>query len=118
MYNVCIIFGENTIMHVTTSLDFSKQPTTDEGVLLVKTFYIRSSSWTWSYSCTETWLQIKEKVTFDSLRPSLLLNPDKTFRAFGTEAKIQYSHLCEINENSKYYFFDNITRVVESEQVS
>lgn len=47
---------------------------------------------------------------------SLLLNSDKSVRAFGHEAEEQYHHISQ-DGNTDYYFFKQISRLYESEKV-
>lgn len=50
-------------------------------------------------------------------RVFILLNPDKSFRAFGNEAEQEYTDLrCEGHTDS--YFFEGIESFFDSEQVS
>ena len=82
------------------------------------------TSWNYSFSFHREWSKVLEdgkNVRRSSelhCVPSLLLNPDKTFNAFGYEAQEHYSELCEDNNEKQYYYFDNITSIFESNQAS
>lgn len=80
------------------------------------------TSWNYSFSFHREWSKVLEdsKKVQRELHsvPSLLLNPDKTFNAFGYEAQENYSELCEDKHEKQYYYFDNITSIFESNQAS
>nr|XP_022308888.1 uncharacterized protein LOC111114729 isoform X2 [Crassostrea virginica] len=87
--------------------------------LLVVAFSIGSGSSPWWFSLTTDCLSVHQRKwpRNNFLRaPSLLLNPDKTVRAFGYEAQQQYSDLCKEDKHQSYFFIKNITGIAESEQ--
>lgn len=87
---------------------------------MVVAISIESKSWSWWFSLTSDWLKVYQKIPSKDFHAtsSLLLNPDKTLRAFGFEAQQQYSDLCEENDHQSYFFFENITTIAETEQAS
>lgn len=62
-------------------------------------------------------LVIKFPSDLEDDRVFILLNPDKSLRAFGTEAELKYSDLrCKGHTDS--YFFKGIESLFDPEQVS
>ena len=91
---------------------------------VVIALYIGDTSWNNSFSFRREWSKVLEESQNIQRScelhcvPSLLLNPDKTFNAFGYEAQENYSRLCEGYNEKRYYYFENITSIFESDQVS
>ena len=102
-------------------LDFCT-PVADKPVVIA--IYIGDKSWNNSFSFRREWSKVLAESQniqrTDEVHnvPSLLLNPDKTFNAFGYEAQENYSGLCEDHNEKRYYFFENITSIFESGQAS
>lgn len=53
----------------------------------------------------------------NNLPASLLLNPDKSFKAFGYEAQEQYARLTG-GSRMDFYFFQEVMSVFDSQKVS
>lgn len=91
--------------------------------LLAAAFDLRNSSWScafsprghWSDVRTINWCSMRFNMS-NTLPASLLLNPDKSFRAFGYEAREQYGCL-EDEQRMEFYFFQEITSVLDSQKV-
>ena len=92
-----------------------------QGFLVLVACFIGSGSGPWGISFISDWLNVRQrKWPRNSFltTPSLLLNPNKTVRAFGYEAQQQYSDLCTEDNHRSYFFIKNITEIAEYEQVS
>lgn len=91
--------------------------------LLAAAFDLRNSSWScafsprghWSDVRTINWCSMRFNMS-NTLPASLLLNPDKSFRAFGYEAQEQYA--CLTGRRMEFYFFQDIMSVFDSQKVS
>lgn len=91
--------------------------------LVAAAFDIRNSSWCCAFSywgkCSEVktinWCSSNSNVS-NTLPASLLLNPDKSFKAFGYEAQEHYGRLGDV-ERAGYYFFQEVMSVFYSQKV-
>lgn len=94
-----------------------------DNTLVAAAFDIRNSSWCCAFSY---WGEYSEVKTFNwcssnsnvsnTLPASLLLNPDKSFKAFGYEAQEQYGRLGDVSR-AGYYFFQEVMSVFDSQKV-
>lgn len=90
--------------------------------LVAAAFDIRNSSWCCAFSywgeCSEVktfnWCSSNSNVS-NTLPASLLLNPDKSFKAFGYEAQEQYGRLGDVSR-AGYYFFQEVMSVFDSQK--
>lgn len=90
----------------------------DENKIVGIVIFIERSTWTWGFSFTSERSVVQDNMRISdegNTTPSLLLNPDKTFKAFGRAAQRQYSELLDENRRS-CLFFENITSYIESGQ--
>lgn len=92
--------------------------------LLAAAFDLRNSSLGCAFSPRGHWSDVrtinwcsKRFNMSNTLPASLLLNPDKSFRAFGNEAQKQYERLKD-EQRWEFYFFQDITSVLDSQKVS
>lgn len=94
-----------------------------DNTLVAAAFDIRNSSWCCAFSywgeCSEvktiSWCSSNSNVS-NTLPASLLLNPDKSFKAFGYEAQEHYGRLGDV-ERAGYYFFQEVMSVFDSQKV-
>lgn len=113
-YIIIILDAFSLTSDYTTSMDTK---------LLAAAFDLRNSSWGcafsprghWSDVRTINWCSMRFNMS-NTLPASLLLNPDKSFRAFGYEAREQYDCLKD-EQRMAFYFFQEITSVLDSQQV-
>lgn len=91
--------------------------------LLAAAFNLTNSSWGCAFSprghhSTVRSFQWQNRCNISQTLPaSLLLNPDKSFRAFGYEAQEQYACLTG-RRRMEFYFFQDIMSVFDSQKVS
>lgn len=93
---------------------------TDDFKMIAAAFDIRTSSWSSAFSFWGNWFDVKttnwqtNNQRYVNVVPaSLLLNQDKSFRAFGYEAEEQYDDT-EDDEKRDFFFFQRITTAFES----
>lgn len=93
---------------------------TDDFKIIAAAFDIRTSSWSSAFSFWGNWFDVKttnwqtNNQRYVNVVPaSLLLNQDKSFRAFGYEAEEQYDDAKD-DEKRDIFFFQRITTAFES----
>lgn len=96
--------------------------TSDNHYILVATFDFCNSPWKYYFGDTlESKVFAKREEYFGAISggspSSLLLNSDKSVRAFGHKAEEQYHRILQKGPTD-YYFFKQISRLYESEKVS
>lgn len=90
--------------------------------LLAAAFNLTNSSWGCAFSprghhSTVRSFQWQNRCNISQTLPaSLLLNPDKSLKAFGYKAQEQYEHLKEEQRNA-FYFFQEVTSVLDLQKV-
>lgn len=114
-YIIIILDAFSLTSDYTTSMDTK---------LLAAAFDLRNSSWGCAFSPWGHWSDVrtinwcsKRFNMSNTLPASLLLNPDKSFRAFGYEAQEQYARLTG-GSRMDFYFFQEIMSVFDSGKVS
>lgn len=113
-YIIIILDAFSLTSDYTTSMDTK---------LLAAAFDLRNSSWGCAFSPRGRQSDVRsiiwssKRCISSTLPASLLLNPDKSFRAFGNEAQKQYERLKD-EQRWEFYFFQDITSVLDSQKVS
>lgn len=94
--------------------------TSDNRHVMVATFDFSNFRWKYYFAFCGRMSEIFMKNVGHiplSIPSSLMLNSDKSVRAFGHEAEEQYHHISQ-EGNTDYYFFKQISRLYESAKVS
>lgn len=117
-----LIFIERFIneLKIDTVLTADHNRNTDDFKIIAAAFDIRTSSWSSAFSFWGNWFDVKttnwqtNNQRYVNVVPaSLLLNQDKSFRAFGYEAEEQYDD-AEDDEKRDFFFVQRITTAFES----